>query len=56
MFTIKIAYKGKNFLLSKGTDSIKKIEQELTSRFPGDFVHGVALSYQGNAITEFEQI
>jgi hypothetical protein len=34
MFSIKIAYRGKNILLPKGTDSIKKIEQEMTSRFP----------------------
>lgn len=52
MFAIKIAYKGKNFLLSKGTDSMKKIKEELISRFPGDFVsHGVAISYQGKPIT-----
>lgn len=48
MFSIKIAYKGKNILLPKGTDSIKKIEDELLSRFQGDFANGVALSYQGN--------
>lgn len=55
MFTIKIAYKGKNFLLSKGTDSMKKIKEELTSRFPADFAtHGIAISYQGKPITEFE--
>jgi hypothetical protein len=35
MFSIKFAYKGKNIVLPKGTDSIKKIEQEVTSRFPG---------------------
>lgn len=56
MFTIKIAYKGKNFLLSKGTDSMKKIREELTSRFSADFAHGIAISYQGKPITEFEQI
>ena len=56
MFTIKIAYKGKNILLPKGTDSIKKSEQELASRFAGEFLYGVVLSHQGNNLTGYEQI
>ena len=54
--SIKIAYKGKNILLPKGMESIKKIEDELISRFPGDFVFGVSLKYLGNAITDYAQI
>lgn len=56
MFTIKIAYKGKNILLPKGIDSTGKIESELISRFPGEFPYGAALSYQGNPIADFAQI
>lgn len=53
MFSLKIAYKGKNILLGKGTDSFKKIEQELNSRFPGEFPYGIVLKYQGNTFNEF---
>lgn len=54
--SIKIAYKGKNILLPKGTDSIKKIEDELISRFSNEFVYGVGLKYLGNDITDYAQI
>lgn len=35
MFGLKIAFNGKNIMLGKGMDSLKKIEDELNNRFPG---------------------
>ena len=53
MFSIKITYKGKTVLLPKNTDTIKKIEQELTSRFPNQFLYGAILNYQGKIISAY---
>ncbi len=37
MFSLKVAYKGKNILLGKGVDSLEKICDDVKSRFPGEF-------------------
>lgn len=45
MFSIKVAYKGKNIALPRGINSLLKIEDELKNRFPGEFPNGVTFKY-----------
>lgn len=56
MQTLKISYKGKTFVAPKGTDSLGKIQQELVSRFPGEFIHGALINFNGNRMNDFQQI
>lgn len=56
MLTIKIAFKGKNILLSKGVNSIEKIREELAARFPIEEITRVCFSYKSEEITSYDRI
>ena len=45
MFSIKITFKGKNFLLGKGITSFDQILNEVLNRFPGECPYGAQYKY-----------
>ena len=56
MFTIKVAFKGKNILLGKGITSFDTIREELEARFSGQLPFGVIFTYKGEPLNKFEDI
>lgn len=56
MFVIKIAFRGKNILLGRGIDSFEKIKSEVETRFPGEVPYGIRVRYQGQALSNFDEV
>lgn len=56
MFTIKVAFKGKNILLGKGITSFDAIKNELEARFPGELPFGVIFAYKGEPLNHFDDV